>query len=428
MPANSIQKTVAFDREASFADPAAKDWDSLTANGGVRNCFDLDYSKLVRAKIPNKNLKQRAAATRAGILGLRNSDFSYSSYWAGNTANAAEGAQAARILQDEELYNALGGEHRGYAAGLAGGTAAAPNVDTGDGAALLAYGFGFFYDTSAAIGYVRQYASIATDTLTVAPGHTLPFTPDAGGADVMHAVVAHYPNWDAIDDHSDADHTSLIYYFKGRHAEENVEARGCSLSVEFAPIEQGAPAELAFGGMANTFAANGLTQPALIQTPAGAPGRVVGSGVSTLCHIATADAVLATQTFWGQIQITVGIKKDAVTGPNGLEGQHGHGISEDSYDATKVEVTVPFDDSWIAEFHAETLKHLMIQIGTSPTNTVFAYFPNLSYDVEPEKVDVGGRRGLKLTFVALERDVAQGALSAAAYHRARAKFVMGRVG
>jgi hypothetical protein len=426
VPANSIQKTAAFDREATFADPAAKDWASLTTNGAVFNCFDLDYSKIVRQKIPNKNLKQRAGATRAGILGLRNCDFSFGTYWIGNTANAAAGVQATRVAQDELLLNALGGEHRGYAAGVASGTAAAPVVTTGQGANLLPYGFSFFYDTSAGIGHVRQYASIATDTLTVAPGHTLPFTPAA--ADVAHAVVAHYPNWDAIDDHSDADHTSLLFYFKGRHSEESVEARGCSLSVEFGAIEQGAPAELAFGGMANTFAANGLTQAALIQTPAGAPGRVVGSGVSTLCYLSTADALLATQTFWGQVQITVGIKKDPVTGPNGSEGQHGHGITEDSYDATTVEITVPFDDSWIAEFHAETLKHLLVQIGTSPTNTVFAYFPNLTYASEPEKVDVGGRRGLKLTFTALERDVAQGALSAAAYHRARAKFVMGRVG
>lgn len=431
MVANAIQKTVAFDREASFGDTTTKDWTSITSNGGVLNCFDLDYSKIKQAKIENKNLQQRAGATRAGILALRNADFSFSTYFHGGTANASENAQASRTLQDELIYNALGGEHRGYAAGIAAGTATAPTVEDAHGDNLVPYGWSFFYDTSASAGYFRQYSTVTegvgSDTLAVVTGHNLPFTPDGAGADVAYAVVAHYPDWDALEDHTHANHTSLIAYFKGRHTEHSVEARGCAVAVELDKIEQGSPINLKFAGMCQTFAGDGLTQAALTQTPSGAPGRVVGSGAVTLLSMADTASVLAAQTVWGAISVTIGIKKDPVDGPPGVEGRFGYGITADSYDGTGLEITVPFDDSWLTAYRAETQYHLMLQVGTTPTNSTFIYFANLCFAEEPSRTNVGGRDALTLKFVALERDVAQGSLTAAQYHRARAKITIGRV-
>ena len=46
MVANAIQKTFAFDREATFADQTAKNWDALTANGSTFYCFDLAYEEV----------------------------------------------------------------------------------------------------------------------------------------------------------------------------------------------------------------------------------------------------------------------------------------------------------------------------------------------------------------------------------------------
>ncbi len=436
MPSNAIQKTVAFDRETAFADPdgdgSAKDWDSLTANGAVINCRNLDYSKIKRPKIPNPNIVQRAGATRPGILGLRGHEFSFDTDWSEGSANAAEGAQASRIAQDELLFNALGGEHRGYAAGLAGGTASAPTVEDAHGDNLVPYGWLFFVDADSGFGEFACFSSVTegvgSDTLAMAPGHTLSFVPDAGGGDTAYAVVAHYPDWDALEDHTHANHTSLCFFFKGRHAEHSVESLGDALSVEFGPIEQGTPGELKWSGMGCTFNDNGIAQPTLDDTPAGGPGSVIGSGIATICMIANAGAALTTQTFWGAMQVTIGIKKDAVPGPNGVEGKHGYGLTEDSYNGTKLEVTVPFDDAWIAEYHAETRKHLRVQIGRTVSDARFVYFPNLEYADTPEKVSVGGRDALKLTFNALERDVAQGSMTAAQYHLARAKVIIGRVG
>lgn len=431
MVANAIQKTVAFDREASFGDLTAKNWDALTANGFTFYCFDLAYDELRRATIANKNLKVRAAATNAPIPTLRNGPFSLGFYWSNNTVNAAEAAQAALVAQDALLQVAFGGEQRTYAAGIAAGTALNPTVDAAHGNNLTPYSFGFFYDTSAGTGIFRQITSIAdggggADTLTMSPGHTLTFTPDAGGTDVLHAVVEHYPDWDAIEDHTNANHRSLTWFFKGRQTDDNVEAKGCRHSIEMSPIEAGMPIEFKLDGMAATFDDEGWSQPALTGTPAGSPGRVVGSGVATIAVWAATDAALASFNFWGQMVPGFGIKIDAVSGPNGLEGRHGYGITEDSYDGTTLEVTVPYLDDYSAEFDAGTTRHLLLQVGTTPLGSKMLYFPRLAYAEAPKRVSVGGRAGSLLKFVAQERDVAQGALTAAQYMRARAKFVIAR--
>lgn len=428
MVANAIQKTFAFDREASFGDQTAKNWDSLTANGSTFFCFDLNYDEIKQEAIANKNLKTRAAASHAPFLGLRGGPYTFSFYWHGTAANAAENAQASRIPQDEMLFIGLGGELLGFRSGLAGGTAAAPDVDAGQGANLEPFGWSFFYDVSASAGYYRCYESIATDTLTMAPGHTLPFTPDAGGADTAYAAVVHYPDWDALEDHTHASHETLTLFFKGRQTDDNVECKGCKHGIEFGPIEAGVAIEIKVAGEIADFDHENVSQPDLTGTPAGSPGRVVGSGVATICSWAVADALLATQNFWGTMQFTCGIKPELVRGPGGLEGKHGFGLTEDSYDATMITVTVPYSDDYAAEYRAETRRHLLVQVGTDPLTSRFLYMPNLAYAEEPKRVSVSGRAGSELKFLCRERDVAQGALTDAEYHRARAKFVMGRTG
>lgn len=433
MVANAIQKTVAIDREASFGDVAAKNWDALTANGYVIFVFDLTYDEAKQGVIPNKNLKQRAAATREPIRTLRNGSVGWGWYWHGGVVNAAELSQATRIAQDEMLSGALGGEQLGFSAGIAGGTAAIPTADITHGNNLTPYSFGFFYDTSAAQGFFRQWSSITdggagVDTINLSPGHTIPFTPDGAGADRIYATVEHYPDWDALEDHTHASHRTHTAMFKGRQADDNVEVKGMKFGLEMGPIEAGAPVELKFLNPTLTFNHENIVQPALSVAAAGAPGRVVGSGVATLAVWGVADALLATQNFWGPITPTIAIKPDLVIGPNGQEGGHGFGLTEDSFDAQSIEITVPFLDDYAAEFRAGTRRHLLVQIGTAVTDSRAIYFPNLAYAEEPKRVSVGGRAGSLLKFVALERDVAQGALTAAQYHRARAKFNVMRVG
>ena len=91
-------------------------------------------------------------------------------------------------------------------------------------------------------------------------------------------------------------------------------------------------------------------------------------------------------------------------------------------------VRVPFSDDYAAEYRAETRRHLLFQCGTDPLTSRFLYLPNLAYAEEPKRVSIGGRAGSELKFLCREREVAQGALTAAQFQRARAKFVTGRTG
>src|SRR5690606_20883416 len=110
-------------------------------------------------------------------------------------------------------------------------------------------------------------------------------------------------------------------------------------------------------------------RPTIAGATSGHHGPVVGSGCGTYALIGdsgpeVADrGALAEQQFVGQIQVTIGIEPDAVVGPNGCQGVHGFGISEGSYSAGAVMLTVPFNDQWYTDFRSGTEKHLLVQVG-----------------------------------------------------------------
>lgn len=438
MPHNAIQRTVALDRQTDLSTPIS-DWDSLSANGGLLAFTSLDRSNIRQAVIDNENLKQRSGKTHAKINALKNNAFSAGTYLYSTDTNAAEGMQATRDELDELMLNSLGGEQQGYSAGIAGGTASAVDVETGDGTNLNPWDWGFFYDTSASEGYFRQIESIATDTLTMAPGHDLPFTPDAGGADIMYAVEAFWPDWDALEDHSHANHTVLSFYLKGRGPQDNFECIGCKVTLGFEAIAAGQLVKMTVNVTAADFNHESLTQPSLSGAVTGRPGDVVGRGARTRFEIEDFATALAQQNVVGEIQPTLGIEHEYVVGPAGYEGVNGFGITEASHNASMLQFqTLDYGgsgddiDDWNVEFRTNSArKHALIQVGTSPTDSVGIYFPYLSYAEEPQAVSVGGREGRTIMMTALERpndseDATNGVdtsvLTTAQIHKALAKF------
>jgi hypothetical protein len=429
MLVNDIQRTVAIDRETTFGEGIA-DFDDLSENGHLIHVFDLELGELRQAVIENMNLKQRAGATRPHVHALKSAGtIAFKFYAQGATTNAAEGDEAEELGgYDEILANALGGSYRGFAAGLAGGTAAAPEVETGELATQADHSWGFFYDASAATGYFRKIASVATDTITPVTGHDLPFTPDGGGADTMHGVKQFYPDFDALEDHAHANHFTHTMFCKGRHAEDSQEPRGVKFGANLGAIEAGTMTAWEIAGKAATFLdPEDISQYDLAGSVEGTFGPVTGAGARTLCQLAAVGAALAEVTFWGSITPTLGIEPDPVMGPNGNEGVHGFGVTEGSYDATGVELTVPYDDDWYTAFRAQTRYHLLVQVGTTPSKSNALYFPRLAFSEEPQKVAVNGRAGMTLRFRALEVNsesqvIDVSGLSAAVAHRALAKF------
>lgn len=421
MVGSALTKTVAYGVESSLASGTA-DYD---ATGTIIHVTEINLDNLMQGVIENQNIKQRVTGTRAPILGLKASGFSFGMYFCGSETNAAEGAQATVTHISPLLKNALGGQIAGYSAGLAGGSTTAPTVETGEGSANFGdYWFGFFYDASAGKGYFRQIASWSTDTATVASGHALPFTPDGGGADRIYAAVVHYPDQDALVSYSDANHTTLSFFVKGAPGDNNYEIDGVKLSAELAGLEQGSLAMLNFEGQCVTFANENLTPPDLDSTPEGTAGHVIGSGTDTVYSWAATGVALASFEAWS-VAPQVGIKYQPVNGPNGQEGVHG--FTGTGYDDTMVTVTVPYSDDYAAEFRAGTERHLMVQIGTATTRSCFVYFPRLAYAKNPALGVSADLSSITLEFRALERELDVSGMDADDAELAQAKIVLGYV-
>lgn len=438
MVANAIEKRVAITVEGSFADDGAIDYDALVAPEGLLAVTEVQTENLKREYIDNKNITVRAADVHPKIRGLRSGATSQigSYIYGARSGHAAAGAQSARDLLDVVLQSTIAGELDGYAADITGGVAAAPTVDGGHGDNLSPWSWGFFWDDDAGTGEFRKIQSIADggagdDTLTMAPGHDLSFTPDV--ADTMYAVRQHFPHWPAMEDHAHASHSTLAMMLAGAHAEDFFDLRGVKPDLQMGAIEQGAPAELTFPLKLPFFFHDEITLPGpdLAYALQGSPGTVVGAGVRTRVWLAEAGATLAPQEFWGAITPNLAIEHAPITGPNGIEGVHGWGLAESSYKSGTVELHVPFSRDWRAAAEAGTEYHLLIQVGNAITDGVWGlYFPRLSFneDAMPAEDD-NRRRQSTLSFIARERqgfDIS--GLGEDEGNRALAKFEILRIG
>lgn len=438
MPVSPLkQREIAVSREASFG--AGADFDAIT-NGGKFYATEIS-AELVEPKTENENLRLRASDKFAGIFMPKTATLSFSTYHYGTSLNALDQAQAARLVRDELLLNALQGETRTYRAALSGGTVLVPTVEDGAGSDLQpAHSWGFFYDTTAGVGYARKIETVTVpgggtdNSLVMRAGHDLPFDPVGGG--VMHATCTHFPHWDLLEDHTAAQVTSS-FFVRGKHPAHLHEVQGVRLGVEVGEISAGTPSMLMYEGVGVDFTnperyvaghPDPLTVPTLAGTPEGLPPSVPGRGTATRCFIADVGATLATQQFWGSISVSLGIAPDPSEGPNGRNGVHGFGVTAESYDGGGVELMVPREAYWKRNYRDESEKHMLIQIGDQPSNTWWIYFPRLSFRTEPTDGDHRGRDAYSLAFDALEPDIDVSALTTEAGHRARAKFEIGRVG
>lgn len=435
MVANSIQKRIAIALESgSLASPGVIDYDAITSPGGLWAVTQVDDAALRRAYLENKTIPARASDNPTMLRALRNeATATIAAYLCGQTSgHAATGVQAVRDLTSMVLRAAWGGQWVGSGATMVGGTALNPEVDTGEGAALVPYGWGYFWDASAGVGHFRQIESEAADVLQMAPGHTLPFTPANG--DRVYAVEATYVDWDVAENLAHGSHELLRVLLSGRQADDLFEVYGVKPELQLGGIEQGSPTEITVPLHAAYFLHDELSiTPDLLQQLQGAPGPIVGAGTTTRAWLSNLGSTLAAQQFWGSISPTAGIVPEQVRGPNGTEGVHGYGLTADSYKASRLDLTVPFDSQWRTDAEAGTAKRFLVQVGNAITTGPWAlYCPRLTWVDDPEVgSEANSRRQSTLRFQCEEArdDGSSGAvdttgLTATEIHRARAKIMI----
>lgn len=432
MPANSIQKRVAVALETgTLATPAVINWDAIPAPGGLMATTVVEDAELKRAYIDDATIRPRASEGRPMLRGLRSgSSAQLGPYMAGHTSgHAAAGDPGVIDMMDMVLRVAWGGQVMTGAGVIQSGTDDEPQLDTGEGANFSDWSWGFFWDVSTLTGSFRMVESEATDALTMATGHELPFTPAAN--DLVHAVSATYVDWDVAEDYLDAGNDTLQILLRGRNPDDFFHCFGVKPELQLGAITAGEPTVLTTP-MHCVYFEHGdelAINPALLQSLSGSPGPIVGAGSTTTCWMAAVGQTLATQQFIGSITVNLGIVPERVMGPNGIEGVHGYRLSADSYDGTSVELTVDFDPAWRTAAEAGTEYHLLIQVGNEITRGPWAlYFPRLSFqDDVVLAADGDAQRVSSLKFKALESTEDLTGLSEAVAHRARAKVWILRV-
>lgn len=430
---NSISKRVAVALESgSLAAPATIDFDAIASPGGLLATTQVEDQGLKRTYVDDAIINPRAGR-RPRLRGLLSAaQAQIAPYMAGHTSgHAATGDAGVADLMDMMLRVAWGGQHISGGATLAAtpGTAAEPELDAGEGANFGEYTWGYFYDVSASQGYFRLIESVSTDTLTMAAGHDLPFTPAAG--DRVYAVSATYIDWNIIEDHSNAGNDLLQILLRGDLTDDVFHLIGVKPELQIGPIEAGSPTVLTMplhcvqfeqgDGYADT--------PDLAQALQGSAGAIVGSGRTTRAYLAEVGSNLAAVETWGSVGITFGVTPERVMGPNGTEGVHGFGVTGESYMAGSVELSVPYDPAWRTAAEDGTEYAFMIQVGNAITSGPWAvYAPRLAFadDVEVS-ADADARRSQMLRFDALESDVSVTGLTSTETERARSRFVILRV-
>lgn len=423
--ASPIPQEIAFYVATTFdALGGPSDW--LT-DGTYMFATEIDHAGLVRTSVENLNNRKRLRAKNKNILTRRNGEISFAPYWHGKSTNAAEAAAATTFHLSTLCKSALGGEDLGYGIGIASsGTEAATEIEIDSDPGYAVGDFILPYDTSAGRGEVYRIVSIAAGPpvkLTV--DRALFFNPDGGGADRIYAIIDNYIDDSVTTDHSNAANTTLWVRMQGEHAEDVWTAMGCKPQLSIDPIGAGTPCRLKFDCLVTTF----LHETETAEDFSGA--TVVGdapvvSGLADTCFvkIAVVGSPLADIDAVGAVTVNPGVNYQPSEGPGGWEGNHGF---IDGGDDTTIEIMVPFDDDYATAFNAQTLYHMLIQIGTG-TNAVFIYAPALELASYPKRTDEGNITSSALSFRAFENTTSPGGLTGSNLRKFRSPLHIGFVG
>lgn len=405
MVAHALPRKFAFYTATAWGPSGGpSDW---STDGTYTYVTNIDTAGLVQATVANENNVMRPRAKHANIRTLRNGSMSFGVYAHAKTTHAAEGAAATTYHIAELLRAALGGRDLGYGIGFSGGSASAPEVDSDPGFEQGDWIYAF--DTSTGIGEFYRITSIAAGPPVVLTlDRDLHFTPV--GADRAYSVIDCYIHQAATTQHDHANHKTLWCLAQGDASTDVYVAKGVKPSLGISEITAGVPVQFSFDCQVATFDADeAVAEDFGSAIPTGEAGLVSGIGTSTNVRFATyGDPLPSTNiSARGSISVDPGVGYDIVDASTGWEGIEGF---VDNLGDTVLEMMVPFNSSYNAEFRAGTKKHVLVQIGES-TNAIGIYMPRCEYGSEPVRSDEGGLTSSSITLRALENEADPGSLT-----------------
>lgn len=379
--------------ESTFAETQS-DWD---ANATEILVIEPDVTGQDKAFLPNENIQARRLNPHGFIQGLKSdSSLSLSLYMTAAGVNAADQGTAVATIQSDIYRAALGGRTLGHRADVAGGTASTPTFTTDPG--FEVGDWLFVYDTSESRG---EWARV--ETVGVTPDVTLlwdlSFTPDA--TDIAYAAIAIFPDEAAMNDHADANHTTLGWLIQGEDTEDVQIFQGCKPTMEIDGITSGEPVKVTVEHMVTDWV-DAPTQVTFTSAAAGIAPTVPATGTATSLRMADFGSTLlaAGVDCRGTITPNLGYGWEKVMGVCGREGVKGHiGTGQGEGGPT---IMVEYDSQYQAEAIAGTKKHILLEVGDQPLSAWAVYWPRAEYAEIPDRVDEGGSTASQLVFRALE--------------------------
>jgi hypothetical protein len=199
--------------------------------------------------------------------------------------------------------------------------------------------------------------------------------------------------------HDHAQHKTLQFFAQGEDSEDIYVVKGCKPALTLDPIEAGTPAKLLFDVGCVTFQNEDATWEDFTGvTPVGLDSPISGMADDTHVSMAAVGQPLVEVTPNGAVTVNPNLTWAKVGGPNGHEGVHGW-VNALTETAPALEMKVSYDNAHATAYRADTRKHVLIEIGETPSVHPWGiYMPNLEYSAEPKRDENGAVISSHLTF------------------------------
>lgn len=404
---HALPRWISFFVETAFGTGGPANW----VTDGT-HCFvtNVDTSGLVEQSVENENNITHPRYVHDMIHTLRNGSMSFGLHLHGKPGTVtAEAAQATTFHLAELARAALGGMRLGWSIGFSGGTASAPEVDSNPG--YVVGDWIYAYDDSAGTGdFYRITAIAAGPPVVLTLDRDLHFTPAA--EDVARAVISVYVHGRVTTSHKNANHKTLQILAQGDADDDIYIGRGCKPTMTLEAISPGSPLQASLDVAVTRHDApdDETKKDFAALDPVGEAPLVPGRGASTKFKLANVGSPLVATEQRGDITVAPGVEYEPVTAAAGYEGVLGY---VDTLGPAGMEVMVPFDSGYHADFRAHQHKQALITIAKSGTETeaIGVYFPELEIAAEPPRNDQGNLSGLSLSFRAQLNKTSAGSLT-----------------
>lgn len=344
----------------------------------------VDVSELRQSVIEDMRSQVEALANEQSVLGIKGSvSFKFSAYLTGTGAETAAASQVNANSTSDLLQHCFGGQSRTNSTTLAGGghtttvvnVTAATNIAIGD---II----GIEYATAPGVVHPREVTNVAA--LAVTLHRALPSVPANG--DKVQAGITIYPDEAVLEDSAVGPYTHSWYIRKGREGSSSAlgwECKGCKASLKSINIARNDVPKMDFHvDVASFVTPEASSTPDFSTYHGNAP---VAIGPTTELFFGDAGVTTDAQLHLVEASINTGIGSKPVNTTTevqtGMPGRWGYTL--DRQDVTIDLHCVPWSNTRMTEFNAQTLKQVDIIKKSAAGKTIMIRMPRCEIKLAP---------------------------------------------